>query len=503
MTRRSNRFALVLAFATSSTVATAQPPTSPDVTPEAAARTVALEGAPASNEVVAGGLTADEAAARAVATAPSLARANAVVRIAEAGAMQAFSGVLPRLSLTARATYTNNIVNNLATATPDQLAQALATADLVQDPLAGQLFRQIFLSSSGLRFPYFRSQYELSAQLAYPVTTSLLTALPLYRAAGLNVDAARVQRDADLALIALRAREAFYEHVRARGALVVATDARDALRGHREQVNALVDAGVAARADLLQVEAQLASAEVAVQNATLGVDISARALGILIAGDDEEIPTIQIGEDVTTTVALPNGSIVELEARALEQRAEMVAINTSRQAHQLEARAHAAARYPQLSVVGNVQYMNPNTRYIPQTRSFRSSWDVSAVLTWSPNDMLTSEGRRRVALAQLDELDSQELALRDAVRLEVTQAYQSLLSTRATMESARAAVTAAEEAYRVRTEQLAQGVIVSTELADARIALTRARLELVDSSIQMRIARARMDRALGEGTPTP
>jgi multidrug efflux system outer membrane protein len=296
MTYRSTRHALVFAILTVSGSAAAQPspvspepgaPDAPAVTPEAAARTVALDDpSPEANGLVRGGLTADEAAARALANAPSVARAEAAVRSAEAGSMTAFASVLPRLNLVATATYTNNIHNVIAT----------------------------------FNVPYYRSRYDMQAQLSYPVTGSLLTALPLYRAAGLAAESAQLQEEVDLSTVALRAREAFYEHVRARGALVVAGEARDAVLGHREQVRALVEAGVAARADLLQIEAQVASAEVAMQNAQLGVDISARALGILITGDDEEMPRIEIGEDVSIMIDVPTDSLAVLAARALDQR---------------------------------------------------------------------------------------------------------------------------------------------------------------------------------------
>lgn len=502
MSHRSIRYALVFAISSVPTLLSAQP--SP-VAPEAAARTVELAASP-EPEVegfVRGGLTADEAAARAVANAPSLARADAAVRVAEAGSIQALASVIPTVTLTGRASYTNRIVNNLSTSSQADRATADALVAQVTDPSAQLLLGGLVNAFSNLNFPYFRSQYELSAQVSYPLTASLLTALPLYRAAGLSVDAARVQRDADLAVIALRAREAFYEHVRARGALVVANEAVEAVRAHRDQVAALVEAGVAARADLLQVEAQLASADVAVRNTELGVAISARALGILIAADDEAIPQIQIGEDVSLPVDMPTGTIDELETRALSQRPEMLAIASSREARSLEMRAHGASRMPQVALNAGVQYMNPNTRYIPQTRTFRTSWDLSAVITWSPNEAMRAEGRRRQASAALDQLDAQELELRDGVRLEVTQAYQQLHSAHATVTSAAAAVAAAEEAYRVRSEQLAHGVIVSVELADARTTLTRARLELVDSSVQVRIASARLRRALGESSDVP
>lgn len=520
MTPRTFRVSLILAMAASSaSYASAQAP-APVPSPDEAARTLAspAEAPVAHHEdqgLVEGGMTADDAARLAVATSASLARADAVVQIAEAGRMQAFAALMPRLMLQGRATYTNPIVNNLSQADPQQLAFANQQLDIVRDntgTLPGQntsnlviaeMLRGLINGFSNLNFPYYRSQYELSAQISYPVTAAVFTMLPMYRAAGRSVEAARLQRDVELSLIALRAREAFYEHVRAKAALVVAREARDAVRGHRDQVQSLVEAGVAARADLLQVEAQLAAAEVAVTNTELGVDISRRALALLITSEGESAPTIEIGEDVSVPVEVPAGTLGELEARALDQRPEMRALTLTRQARGMEARAHAASRYPQLSVAGNVSYANPNTRYIPQTREFRTTWDLSAVLSWSPNDALVGEGRRRLAAAQEEEIRAQELQLREGVRMEVTVAYQALLTARASLAGSEAAVVAAQESYRVRLQQLEQGTIVATELEDARTALTRAELARVDAAILMRVARAQLARAIGEDGATP
>lgn len=459
-------------------------------------------------EVVSGGLTADRAAAMAIQTSDSIARVDAVVRVAEAGSMQALASVLPQITLSGRATYTNRIVNDLSTATPDQIALAQAAIDSVRaDPAnpsngtIATLLEQVILGSANIRFPYYRSQYEFQAQLQYPVSAAIFTLLPLYRAAGFQVDAANVQRDIELAQIALRARESFYEHVRARAALAVATEALHTVEANRDQVRALVDAGVASRADLLQIEAQVANADVSVRNAALGVEISARALGILITADGEPIPQIEIGEDVSQPIEVSVEEVDQLEQTAFANRGELEAIRLSIRARTLEARAQSAARFPQLSVAANAQYANPNNRYIPQAREFRGSWDLNAVLSWSPNDTLVAEGRMRAARAQRDQLEAQTRELREAVRLEVTQAYQQLVATRATMDSATAAVTAAREAFRVRTEQLAQGVIVSTELLESRTALTRAELALVDASVQTRIAQARLVRATGGDVP--
>ncbi len=83
------------------------------------------------------------------------------------------------------------------------------------------------------------------------------------------------------------------------------------------------------------------------------------------------------------------------------------------------------------------------------------------------------------------------------MRLEVIRAYEDYRSSHAAMDSAQTGVEAAEESYRVRLAQLEAGVSVSSDLLDAQNDLTRARIEIVNAAIDLRIARAQLLRALG------
>ncbi|KAF0166033.1 MAG: hypothetical protein FD160_4065, partial [Caulobacteraceae bacterium] len=64
------------------------------------------------------------------------------------------------------------------------------------------------------------------------------------------------------------------------------------------------------------------------------------------------------------------------------------------------------------------------------------------------------------------------------------------------LEAAKVGITAAEESYRVRREQFRAGAAVATDVVYAEADLRRARLELVNAAIDIRIARARLNRAL-------
>ena len=483
----------------------------PDVSP---ARVAAAPEAPASAEIEAilramstpGGLTLAEARARAIESAPSIQRAEISVRIAEAGAREARVALFPDLTLSARATYLSRVRN-------PPLGQAVTQEqrDVLNAALEGlvnqtdtTILQQVFgglldgiSASSDVSFPFFRSQYSFDAQVQYPVTAAFLTVLPAYRAAGLAEQAARLQSDVEAQAIAMRVHETYYEHVRAVGAFNVAELALAQAEAHRDQVSAFVEAGTAARADLLRVEATVAQVRLSVAQARAGVNISARALGLLMAGPDDAIPSITIGEDLSAAPAAIGGTLDELEQAAFANRSELEALRAMSQSQELLAQSHRDSRYPQLAVQGTATLSNPNTNYFPQTREFRGTWNVSAILSWSPNTFALSQARWHRARAELERIESDHMALVDGVRLEVAQAFEQRNAARDSLAEAEIGLRAAEESYRVRFEQFQLGAAVTNDLIDAQVDVNRARLSVIDAAISLRLAHARLERATG------
>ena len=165
-------------------------------------------------------------------------------------------------------------------------------------------------------------------------------------------------------------------------------------------------------------------------------------------------------------------------------------------AHERSRDAYAADGYPKLGVTGSVDYANPNPRADPLHKRFRASWQVGAALTWSPNDYAASRTRAGQAGADREQTFAEIAALEDALRTEVSQAYEDALASGQAMEAALTGIAAAEETYRVRREQFRAGAAVATDVVDAESKLRQARLELINAAIDVRIARARLDRAV-------
>ena len=86
---------------------------------------------------------------------------------------------------------------------------------------------------------------------------------------------------------------------------------------------------------------------------------------------------------------------------------------------------------------------------------------------------------------------------RDAVEIEVQQDWQDVREADFAIDSSTRQLASAEEAYRVQRELFNNGRGTSATLTDAETDLTRARLTLLNAKADARIARIRLDHALG------
>lgn len=434
------------------------------------------------------GLTSDQAASEAIETAPSMERARALVLLAEAGAIRARQGVLPVFNV--QASYTRLSPIDPPTFFGGQ-GDLQPLIDSIEDPAVRTLFTGLATGS----FPVLLNQYLFRASIAYPLSDLFTRAIPAYKAARSASEAQRLQASVEREVISLRARETYFTVLRARGALLVTEAALEQALAQQRQIDALVAAGASARVESLRVQARVESARGAVARARGGVASSERALRTLLHWPEDR--EIVVGERLAELPETPSASPDQLVNEAREKRVEFQAFQKMIRARELETRARKGGVWPRLRVQGNFDYANPNPRLFPPTQEFRPTWDVGAVLSWSPNEALEADVQTREARAQLAQARASLEEFEDALQVEVVQAYEELVASRAQLDAARAGIQAAEESYRVRFEQLQAGVAVLNELVEADAEVSRSRLELVDAAIGVHLAHARLQRAIG------
>lgn len=445
-------------------------------------------------------MTAARAAEVAAAHAPSLERADALARVAELAVLRTRDQLLPRLELGARYAHVDGFPDGRIDLTRDPAADAVARmlAEQVADPAARALFMATLSQPTTRTIEMPRDQVALTARLTWPVSDLFLSVRPSIDAAEATARVAEAQRVARLARVRLSAREAFYQLARARGALLVAERARAQAESQRAQIDSAVRAGVRPPADGAAAAARFSSAEQSVAAAAAAVEVADASLRTLL--EDEDGPVYGIAEPIFDEEAteIRIEPVAALLARARAQRAEVRALRESIVAQQKSGRVARAGGYPHLGVSAGADYARPNRYVIPPSSKMHPSWEVGASLTYAPNDTLTSVRRGRESDAQVAVLTAELAEVERALTLEIRSARASLSSSARTVQAARDARVAAEEAYARRRAELTAGTVTTADLFAAEFELNHARLSLLDASIEQQLARARLAYALGE-----
>jgi outer membrane protein TolC len=444
------------------------------------------------------GLTSSAAAERALETAPGLARARAGVRQAGANVDRALYGFIPRLELSFRYTRLSEIQQATLFSGGNMVDPSLIDGLVagVDDPESRLLWQMNVAQNRALadfRFPIILDNFAFRASLTYPVSAVLLSVMPAYEGAQQGLRAAEHQIDSQSNDVAYNAREAFYNYARARGGLAVATIAVQQAEARQRQVEAFVRAGTVARVDELRVRAQVAATHVAVARARAGVQVTATALRTVL-----HLPAdadIAVAEDLLAPLGPLPASPDALLAQALRERPEVRTLRALVRATEQQAVAAEGSRYPQLLLQGNLDVQNPNTRIFPLTAEFRESWDLSAIVAWSPQSLLDGEAQANEARARRDQLEADLSLLEDGIRVQVAEAATAYEAAREALEAARLGVEAAEESYRVQNERYRAGTSTINDLLDSNAEQVRAQLELVNAAIDGRLALARLARA--------
>jgi len=343
--------------------------------------------------------------------------------------------------------------------------------------------------------------YYFSANLLVPVSDYFIRINHGYRAAMKNEEAARLDAALAQARSQTDARVVFYAWLRARAGIVVAEQALVDQRTHLSDAQKLEEVGQVAPADVLRARTAVANADLGLADAKSAAAVLERQVRTAIhAADDEALVP---GEDLSSTPPAMTESIEGLLAEARTARLELRSLDASIAALRSQASAARAALYPNVSLSADGTYSNPNPRFQPPAAKWLATWSAGGQATWSPNDISIALSAGREADAKTRQVVAQRGELRDAIDVEVQKAYQDVVRNDTAIAASDRELASANEAYRVAHAGFLVGRITSTTLTDVVTELTRARLDVVNSRADARIARARLSFAVGRETKAP
>jgi outer membrane protein TolC len=440
-----------------------------------------------------GGLTATQAAERAVRASTAVKGRALETRAAQVSVAKAQNAYLPDLTLTASYTRYSSV---------DQGAFGpQGTGSLVIDPTGGEgpvaPGTPLVRAPVDFSFPVLLNQYWLQAGLTVPLSDYVLRTGQGLAAARHNRDAARLNERAARLTAAADAKLTYYAWVRAQLGQVVSEQTVSQAQETLRQTRVSFEGGRLSRADVLRAESQLSSAELMLSQARHTVALAEERLRTALR--DTLAERYQIGEDVLAEPADtdPRGDAAALYSEALSKRLEVRALGENARGLRSAGAALKADAYPRLEAFANGYYVNPHPRITPQTEEFTATWDAGLRLTWTPTKIGTARADVQSYRIQAEQRENELQQFADALRTEVLEARQTLVDAALDHETAKRGLASAEEGYRVRRELYRNGRGTSVDVTDAETELLRARLALINSKIAVLTARVRLEHATG------
>lgn len=262
-------------------------------------------------------------------------------------------------------------------------------------------------------------------------------------------------------------------------------DAQQTLRN----AQLLEQAGLGTRFDVLQAEVELANAQQSLTSAIANQNIASRQLA----------ETLNVGSQVGLEAAdeieeagIWQLSLEETIVLAYKYRAELEQFLVQREINEQQRRIALANIKPQVSLFASYDYYDD----LKDDADITDGYSVGGRIQW-----LLFDGGEAKAIARQERTDIEiaENAFsnqRDAIRLEVEQAYYNLAANEENIETSQRAVDLAEESLRLARLRFQAGVGTQTEVIDAQTALTEARGNLLSAIIDYNQSLNQLQRAV-------
>jgi outer membrane protein len=268
---------------------------------------------------------------------------------------------------------------------------------------------------------------------------------------------------------------------------------------HLKDVRAFFDQGLLTKNEVLRAELELSNAEIMRLDARNAAEVALTSLDSLIGVplDTDVDLTTSAESQASRLPAAADGAGESMVAIALANRPELKSADFRIRATELGVKAARAGLYPQVFLSGNYYYLRPNPRFMPALDKLKGTWDVGISVSFDIWNWGQTKSQTDQAKAHLAQVRDARKLLEDQALLEVTQSRLTRALADEKVRVAGQAVGQAEENLRVTRERFKQGVALNTEVLDADLALLRARLNRTQAAIDLVLAQARLEKALG------
>jgi outer membrane protein len=296
-------------------------------------------------------------------------------------------------------------------------------------------------------------------------------------------------------------RVAYYAALLAQQQLIVQEASLKLLQEELGETTKRFDAGTVPRFNVLRAEVEVANARPRVIRARNAVRVSKDNLANLIGenipqGTDElaltltdKLETAPYEVQLSAAIAQALGGRTELTALRLAERLRADQIKTAKSGYKPSVQLFAG-------------YGTKSSQFSQDLTEELHGWEAGAQLSWNVFDGFLTQGRvqEAEALRRRAEADIEDATRR--VELDVRMSYSTFVEAREVLISQEKVQESAEESLRLANARAAAGAGTQLDVLSAQTALTEARTTQVQAKHDYAVARARLERAIGQPIAT-
>lgn len=431
-------------------------------------------------------MTLDECIETGLDRNPQMAISEAQVDQAQAGVVQARSGKMPTVTLSANVVRSNKLMD-------------FATSGFTMYPTGTN---EPFLAPvhiHKLAFPGFEISSTREGDI-YGVKVEAIYALYAggmikrgIETARLNVRATEEQVRQQENELVYNIEQAFFGVLLSQELVKLMDETYATYSARYRQLRDLYNEGLVANLDLLQVEAALAgirSRQIEAHNTLEMAELGLKALMNL----DLETPVIASGtlEYVPRELPLPD----DLYAQAINDRPEMRVIRIRREMAEKLLEIAWGNALPTVGLFANYSW-DRGQEMPPNDKIWRDGYQAGAALSVPLFDGLATQGKVEEAKAQLMQVEQGINALEVGIKTQVQQAVLAVRAAEERIEAEQANVDASQKNYDVARARYSVGLATNLDVMEAQTNLTAARMQYLAAVHDYNLAWTRLDAALG------
>ena len=312
------------------------------------------------------------------------------------------------------------------------------------------------------------------------------------RAASKAADAQRDSTEATRLDTVYIVSQAYYRVLEVRELLQVGENSRSQREAFFKLTDSYQKAGKATRIESLKAEAQLLDAERSLVQAREALRISELILKKTIGvGVDAKI---NIADGLPETFAEPETDEILL-AQMFENNPDLKKSAQFKEQARLSIDSASGSYLPEISLQGSYGYRQRDTGLPPLAGD---EWMAGVFLEWSLFEGGITRAQVAKARARYREVEWNDKAVRDQVRVDLSQALGDIHTALASIRSSKRLVEAQDESYKATMEFYKRGKATYIEVLSAETDLTQAKAAYVRSVGDYQDASARLDRVTGK-----